>query len=60
MNEKPTYVVVSKVKQFASDKGYRFGGDAVEKLSDEVTRLVSRAMERCDENGRKTIKAQDI
>jgi len=60
MSDKVTYVVASKVKQYAADKGYRFGAEAVDRLSDEVARLLDRAAQRCEESGRKTIKAQDI
>lgn len=59
-DKKTILVVTSKVKQYAADRGYRFGGDAVEKISEEVERMLDRAAERCEENGRKTIKAQDI
>lgn len=60
MSDKVIYVVASKVRQYASEREFRMGEDAVEKISEEVTRMLDRAMERCQENSRKTIKAQDI
>jgi histone H3/H4 len=56
-------VVQSKVKEFAKKAGVkdlRFSGDAVTELSKRVERIIKDAAKRADDNGRKTVKPQDI
>ncbi len=53
-------VVKSKVREYAKKKKMNLGGDAVEALTREVTRLVDRATERAKANRRSTIKGRDI
>jgi len=40
--------------------GMNVGSDVYEALDDEVKELISRAAERADGNGRRTIKARDV
>ena len=53
-------VVKSKVRELAKKKKMNLGGDAVQALTKEVSRLVERAAERAKENRRSTIKGRDI
>lgn len=53
-------VVKSKVRALAKKKKMNLGGDAVDALTKEVTRLVDRAAERSKANRRSTIKGRDI
>jgi len=53
-------VVGSKVKEFVKGKSVNMAGDFIEGLSKEVEGLVSRAVERCKANGRKTVRACDL
>jgi histone H3/H4 len=41
-------------------KGMNVGSDFYTALDQEVIRLVDRAVERADENNRKTVKARDV
>lgn len=40
--------------------GVNVGSDFYEKLDDEVKALIDRAVERAEDNGRKTVKARDV
>ncbi len=40
--------------------GVNVGSDFYEELDAEVKRLIERAVERAQENGRKTVKARDV
>jgi histone H3/H4 len=56
-------VVQSKVKEAAKKfggKDLRFSGDAVATLSAKVEGLLKDAAKRAKDNGRKTVKPQDI
>lgn len=53
-------VVKSKVRAWAKKKRMNLGGDAVDALNKEITRLVDRAAERAKANRRSTIKGRDI
>ena len=55
-----SFVVKSKVREYAKKKKMNLGGDAVEALHKEVSRLVDRAAERAKLNRRSTIKGRDI
>jgi histone H3/H4 len=41
-------------------KGCSTSADAIDALSNEITRLINRAVERTKANGRKTVKGSDI
>ena len=51
-------VVKAKIKDIAKD--YNVAGDFADALSSEVERLIKRACERAEANGRKTIMAKDL
>jgi len=50
----------SAVRNLCKDYGYRVGDDAIDQLGKEVKLLVAKAIRRTIDNGRKTIKEQDI
>ncbi len=60
MAEKDTLVVVSKVKDYVKSKGMMTSAEAVPALSDKVYALIDEAIKRTKENGRQTIKSQDL
>lgn len=53
-------VVQSKVREMIKGQGCSTSGDAVDALSNEVNRIVKKAVERTKANGRKTVKGSDI
>ena len=53
-------VVQSKVREMIKGAGCSTSGDAVDALSNEVNRIIKRAVERTKANGRKTVKGSDI
>jgi histone H3/H4 len=53
-------VVQSKVREMIKGKGCSTSADAIDALSNEITRLINRAVERTKANGRKTVKGSDI
>lgn len=55
-----TLIVVSKIKDYIKSKGCQTAGDAIPALSDEVRKLLDKAIERVHANGRQTVKPQDI
>jgi len=55
-----TLIVVSKVKDYIKAKGCQTAGDSISALSEEVRKVLDRAVERVQANGRQTVKPQDI
>jgi histone H3/H4 len=53
-------VVQSKIRDMIKNEGCATSQEAVEALSREIERMVKRSIERAKENGRKTVKGQDI
>ena len=53
-------VVQSKVRELIKADGCSTSADAVDALSNEMTRIIKRAIERTKANGRKTVKGSDI
>ena len=51
-------IVKSAVKAAAGE--YNVGADFYEKLNEGVAWKIKRAMERCEQNGRKTLQARDV
>lgn len=41
-------------------EGVNVGSDFYDALDDEVKDLIERAVERAEENGRRTVKARDV
>jgi len=59
--EAPVLVIASKVKEYIKGKGdLNVGGDVAEALSIRVAGLLDLAVERCQSNGRKTVKGTDV
>jgi histone H3/H4 len=60
--KKEVLVIVSKVKELIKDMPgeMRMSGDLPEALSAKVRELLYDAKYRCEANGRKTIKAEDL
>jgi histone H3/H4 len=53
-------VIQSKIRDMIKNEGCATSQEAVEALSKEIERMVKRSIERAKENGRKTVKGQDI
>lgn len=51
-------IVKNAVKEAAGDKNV--SGDFYEELSKEAKKLIEKAAERAEANGRKTIKVRDL
>jgi len=49
-----------KVKQYIRNKGFKSSGDFVEKLEEDLIVVLDRAIERAEENQRKTIYPRDL
>ncbi|MDO8538018.1 MAG: DUF1931 domain-containing protein [archaeon] len=54
------YVVKSKVADYVRNKGMMCASDTSEALSEHVQKSLDRAIARCKENGRKTVKPYDL
>lgn len=53
-------VINSKVKAYIASKGMRSSGELAEALSDELRKIIDRAMERAKEHNKQTVGARDI
>ena len=53
-------VVQSKIRDMIKAEGCATSQEAVEELSKAIEQMVKRSIERAKENGRKTVKGQDI
>ncbi len=51
-------VVKAKIKDVA--KGFNVSGDLADALSMEVEKMIKKACERAEANGRKTVMAKDL
>lgn len=60
MSEQLDLVVKSKVKEFVNGKDMSCSGEAVDALSGKVADILTAAVARARENGRKTVKACDL
>jgi histone H3/H4 len=59
--EVPMLLTQSKVKEFAKGEAdVNVGGDFMDALNAEVADTIGRAIKRCSDNGRKTLRAQDV
>ncbi len=58
MAEKEMIIVKSKIKAVVTD--VNVGSDFVDALNDAAIELVQKAKKRCIDNGRKTLKPQDL
>ncbi len=55
-----SYIVKSKIQEFAKKKGLMVGSDFYGALDKAVEGLLKDAAKRCTENKRKTLKAYDL
>lgn len=55
-----TFIVKSKVADFIRGKDMMMSSDAYDSLNDQVEQLMKRAVERCSQGGRKTVKPFDF
>ena len=53
-------VVKSKIADYVRNKGMMCASDTCDALSDHVQTNLDRAIARCKENGRKTVKPYDL
>lgn len=58
--QRENLIVVSKVKEYVKKKGFMTSADAIPALSDAVYNMIDKAIQRTKDNGRQTIKPQDI
>lgn len=57
---KERLLVVAKVKDYVKDKGLMSSADLVEALNDRVYECLDEAIERAQENDRKTVQPRDV
>ena len=55
-----TYIVKSKVADMIRSKDMMMSSDAYDALNDQVENLIKRAIDRCSQGGRKTLKPFDF
>lgn len=55
-----TFIVKSKVADFIRGKDMMMSSDAYDALNNEVENVIKRAVERCSQGGRKTVKPFDF
>jgi len=60
LGEQPMVDVLKKSGVRDAADGVNVGSDFYDALDDEVKRLVERAVERAEDNGRRTVKARDV
>ena len=49
-----------KVKEYLNSKGFNMSSELVEKMEEDLLVVLDRAMERAEDNGRKTIYPRDL
>ncbi len=55
-----TFVVASKVKTYVRSKDLMASSELSDALSKRVQELLDRAIERCNGNGRRTVRPHDL
>jgi len=58
--DKKLLVIVSRVKEINKAAGYSTSEAYLQTLSDEVERLIKKGQGCAQQNGRKTLKPQDV
>ncbi|MFH1456991.1 MAG: hypothetical protein ABIF17_02640 [Patescibacteria group bacterium] len=53
-------VVGSKVKNYIKEKGCHTSSELLEGLSEEVSKMIDKAIARCQGNKRSTVKKVDL
>lgn len=60
-SETPTLTVASKTKEYIKDSSeVRVGGEFLDALNEHVIQTINRAIKRCEGNGRKTLRPEDL
>jgi histone H3/H4 len=54
------FCVQSKVREQIRKAGYRLSSDAIDALNKHVEDVIKKAVERCKQNGRQTIRPADF
>ena len=57
---KERLLVVAKVKDYVKEQGLMSSADLVEALNDRVYEYLDKAIDRAQENDRKTVQPRDI
>ncbi len=60
MSEKESLVIASKVKAYVKEKGCMMSSDALDSISDEIRKMIDRAVTRTKDNKRSTLKPYDL
>ncbi len=55
-----TFIVKSKVSDYIRGKDMMMSADAYDALNEQVEQVIKRAVERCNQGGRKTVKPFDF
>ena len=58
--EREVLVVASKVREYIKEKDCNTSGEFITELSEALYCLIDKAVNRAQENGRKTIQAKDV
>lgn len=58
--EVPVFIKQSTVKEFISGLGFRSSGDVFDSLNSQIGDLLAKGTERCEANGRSTVRGSDI
>ena len=53
-------LVGSKTKEAIKESGLNVSSDALDKLNERVHQMIKDAQERCEANGRKTVRSSDF
>lgn len=60
MAKSPTFAVTARIKEYNTDKGFRSDGELVEAVNAKVQELLDAAQQRAQQNGRTTVRPQDL
>ncbi len=55
-----TFVVASQVKSYVRGRAFMASSDLPAALSARIQELLDRAIERCEGNGRRTVRSVDV
>lgn len=60
MSKTANFVVTARVKEFNSEAGFRSDGELVDAVNEKVEEMLIQAQHRASENGRSTVRPQDL
>jgi len=58
--EAPVLAVTSRVKEYIKAKGLRSDGDLDTAVSEMIAAKLDKAVQRCKDNGRQTVRPADL